>query len=206
MKPLHRADLYGWSRFDETRNIDFHSVLWVRPEGNVVVDPLALSDHERSRLTQFGGAKHIVITNSDHVRDAAALREWTGARLYGPMGERATFPIVCDVWLGDGDRIVSGLTVLAMEGSKTPGELALLLEHTTLITGDLVRAHRAGNLEMLPEAKLADPRLALASLRRLANLLGVQTVLPGDGWPAFRDGHQLLSELHRQRKLSMSRE
>jgi hypothetical protein len=28
-----------------------------------------------------------------------------------------------------------------MAGSKTPGELALILEKTTLITGDLVRGH-----------------------------------------------------------------
>lgn len=91
-----------------------------------------------------------------------------------------------------------GLVTMVMEGSKTPGELALLLEQTTLITGDLVRAHGAGALELLPEAKLSDPRLALASLRRLANQLAVQAVLPGDGWPVFRDGHQLLSELHRR--------
>ena len=37
MKRLHRADLYGWSRFDEARDIDFHSVLWKRSGGNVVV-------------------------------------------------------------------------------------------------------------------------------------------------------------------------
>ena len=204
MKLLHRADLFAWSRFDEVRNIDFHSVLWVRAEGNVVIDPLPLSDHERGRLLQFGGAKCIVVTNSDHLRDADALRDLTGAKLYGPGAERSTFPITCDGWLGDGDEVVPGLTALAMEGSKTPGELALLLEQSTLITGDMVRAHRAGSLELLPDSKLSDPRLALASLRRLANLLGVQAVLPGDGWPVFRDGHQLLSELHRQRKLSMT--
>ncbi len=204
MKLLHRADLYGWSRFDEARNIDFHSVLWVRTEGNVVVDPLPLSDHERARLIQFGGARHIVITNSDHVRGAEALRDLTHAKLYGPSAERSTFPIACDRWLGDGDEVVSGFTAFAMEGSKTPGELALLLEQTTLITGDMVRAHCAGRLELLPDGKLSDLRLALASLRRLANFLEVQAVLLGDGWPVFRDGHQLLSELHRQRKLSVS--
>ncbi len=201
MKLLHRADLYIWSRFDEARNIDFHSVLWVRPEGNVAVDPLPLSDHERARLIQFGGVKRIVITNSDHVRGAAALRELTGAKIYGPKGEQSAFPIDCNGWLADGDEPVPGLLALAMEGSKTPGELALLLDQTTLITGDMVRAHRAGALELLPDRQLSDPRLALASLRRLANLLAVQAVLPGDGWPVFHDGHPLLSELHRQRKL-----
>src|SRR5690606_35386635 len=50
MKLLYRPDLYAWSRFDEARNIDFHSVLWVREGGNVVIDPLPLSAHEQARL------------------------------------------------------------------------------------------------------------------------------------------------------------
>ena len=46
MKSLHRGDLHGWSVFDETRDVDFNSVLWVRPDGNVLFDPLPLSAHD----------------------------------------------------------------------------------------------------------------------------------------------------------------
>lgn len=198
MKQLHRADLYGWSRFDPNRNIDFHSVLWRRPEGNVVIDPLPLNDHERTRLKEFGGAAHIVITNSDHLRAAGELAAFTGARLYGPRGERDSFPLRCDVWLGDGDTVVEGLIALALEGSKTDGELSLLLERTTLITGDLVRAHAGGRLDALPEAKLRDRTLARRSLERLAAIASVVAVFPGDGWPMFRDGHAALADLVRR--------
>ena len=48
MKRLHRPDLYGWSDFNEDRNIDFHSVLWVRGSGNVAIDPLPLRAHSTS--------------------------------------------------------------------------------------------------------------------------------------------------------------
>ncbi|HET9929700.1 MAG TPA: hypothetical protein VFQ35_03395 [Polyangiaceae bacterium] len=198
MKQLHRADLYGWSRFDESRNIDFHSLLWRRPEGNVVIDPLPLSEHERGRLQEFGGVKHVVITNSDHVRATAELVALTGARTYGPRGERGSFPLQCDVWLGDEDTVVEGLVALALEGSKTDGELALLLERTTLITGDLVRAHAGGRLDSLPEAKLRDRAAARRSLERLAGIASVVAVLPGDGWPMFRDGHGALTDLVRR--------
>jgi hypothetical protein len=34
MKRLHRADLYGWSRFHEPLDLDFNSVLWVRAGGS----------------------------------------------------------------------------------------------------------------------------------------------------------------------------
>lgn len=195
MKVLHRPDLFGWSRFDESRNIDFHSVLWRRAEGNVIVDPLPLSEHERTRLQELGGVRHVVITNSDHVRAARALIDANGAKSYGPRAEAETFPFVCDEWLGDGDEIVPGLVALALEGSKTPGELALLLEGTTLISGDLIRAHAGGRLDFLPAAKLRDVALARRSLERLATLPGLQAVLSGDGWPVFRDGQRALGEL-----------
>lgn len=195
MKSLHRPDLYSWSTFDESRNVDFHSLCWVRPGGNVLIDPLPLSPHDQAHLDSLGGAGWIVITNSDHTREAAALAQRYKAKLVGPAGEREQFPFPCDRWVGDGDPIVPGLVALALDGSKTPGELALILEEHTLITGDLVRAHRAGALMILPDAKLADRRLAIASVRRLAALPGIGAVLVGDGWQVFRGGGAMLKEL-----------
>ncbi|MCZ6640344.1 MAG: MBL fold metallo-hydrolase [Gammaproteobacteria bacterium] len=195
MKRLHRDDMYGWSVFDERLNIDFHSVLWVHPDGNVVIDPLPLSEHDRIHLEQLGSVSTIVITNSDHTRASKLLAEAAGARILGPAAERAQFEFECDDWLGDGDVVVPGLNVLTLHGSKTPGELALLLEETTLITGDLIRAHEAGKLCLLPDPKLLDKEKAVASLRRCTDLPGIETVLPGDGWPVFRGGGRALAEL-----------
>jgi hypothetical protein len=195
VKRLHRPDLWGWSRFDEGRNIDFHSVLRVHPAGNVAIDPLPLSQHDSAHLESLGGVATIVITNSDHVRAAAELAAATGARVLGPAGERDRFPIPCDGVLADGDRVAEDLVALALHGSKTPGELALVLSGTTLITGDLVRAHRGGGLDCLPDAKLTDRGAALASLRRLAALPGIDAVLVGDGWPVFTGGARALREL-----------
>jgi Metallo-beta-lactamase superfamily len=195
VKRLHRPDLWSWSRFDEGRNLDFHSLLWVHPGGNVAIDPLPQSPHDREHLRSLGGVAAIVVTNSDHVRGTEELAAATGARIFGPAGERASFPLPCDRYLADGDEVASGLVALALDGSKTPGELALLLDGSTLITGDLVRAHRGGGLDSLPAAKLADRSAALASLRRLAALPDVDAVLVGDGWPIFRDGARALREL-----------
>src|SRR5262245_12474276 len=112
MKRMHRGDLYGWSRFDEDRNLDFHSILWVAPGGNVAIDPLPLSDHDRRHLDQLGGCATIVVTNSDHTRGAAALATATSARILGPAAERESFPIACQGWLGDGDLVAPGLRVI----------------------------------------------------------------------------------------------
>ena len=195
MKQLHRDDLFGWSVFDESRNIDFHGLAWVRAGGNVVVDPVPMSAHDEAHLGKLGGVATIVVTNSDHTRDAVALAEKFGARILGPRGERDGFPVRCDGWLGQDDTVVPGLVAHEVAGSKTPGELALVLEGTTLITGDLVRAHEGGRLRLLPDAKLTDGAAARASARRLAALADIDAVIVGDGWPVFRHGAEALREL-----------
>ena len=75
MKQLHRKDLFGWSEFNRERNLDFHSVLWVRDGGNVLIDPLPMSEHDHSHLQSLGGVGFIVITNSDHCRDAEHIAD-----------------------------------------------------------------------------------------------------------------------------------
>jgi hypothetical protein len=195
MKALHRKDLFAWSKFDEARDLDFNSVAWVRPDGNVLVDPLPLSAHDEEHLHKLGGAALIVLTNSEHVRDAARIRERFGAKVLGPAAERASFSLPCDGWVEHGQPIVLGLRAFALNGSKTPGELALLLEDTTLITGDLIRGQRAGALNLLPDARLKDKPAALISVRALLDHTRITTVLVGDGWPVFENGHARLEDL-----------
>ena len=195
MKRLHRPDLFGWSAFDESRNLDFHSVLWKRADGNVAIDPLPLSAHDRKHLAELGGVALVVVTNSDHTRAAEAIAKECGARIAGPAAERDAFPFTCDLWLSNGDEPLPGLKAIALDGSKTPGELALVIDGTTLVTGDLVRAHEGGRLTTLPAAKLKDPARAAASVRRLAALPGIDAILVGDGWPIFRGAGVALREL-----------
>jgi hypothetical protein len=196
MRLLHRPDLFGWSVFDTSRNIDFHGLAWIRPGGNVLVDPLPMSEHDLAHLTALGGAKHVVITNSDHTRAAQALAAHFAAELCGPSAERDSFPVPCTRWLRDNDEVVPGLRVRELAGSKTPGELAFVLEDTTLITGDMVRAHQGGRLNLLPDAKLKNREHAVASVERLVrDYPRLDAVLVGDGWPVFRDGLARLREL-----------
>jgi glyoxylase-like metal-dependent hydrolase (beta-lactamase superfamily II) len=186
MKQAHRPDLFVWSTFDQPRNLDFHSLALVRPGGNVLIDPLPLSDHDRAHLHALGGAAWIVITNSDHTRAAQALAAELEAELCGPRAERESFPFACTRWLGDGDEVVPGLKVVELHGSKTKGELALVLEETTLITGDLVRCHVGGKLNLIPAAKMSDEAQARQSIARLVrDYPKLECALVGDGWPLF---------------------
>jgi hypothetical protein len=197
MKQLHRKDLFGWSEFNNERNLDFHSVLWVREGGNVLIDPLPMSEHDHDHLQRLGGVNFIVVTNSDHCRDAEHIAHSMGAMICGPAGEEDTFPFSCERWLHDNEEVVPGLIAYQLNGSKTPGELALLLEHTTLITGDLIRCHVGGELCMLPESKLTDAAKAIQSVKRIADLPNIKAVLTGDGWPLFNHGGEALHRLAR---------
>lgn len=195
MKKLHKENLFCWSEFDSDRNIDFHSYVWVRDEGNVVFDPLPMSEHDLKHLLSLGETRYIIISNSDHVRDAQAIAGKTGAEIWGPVGEKERFPVQCSQWLDEGGLVCDGLDVYRLSGSKTEGELAFVVEGDTLITGDLVRAHAGGELCMLPAAKLTNIELAQSSVERLASIAGITAILPGDGWPVFRNGETVLAEL-----------
>ncbi len=195
MKRLHRHDLFCWSTFNERLDIDFNSFAWMAPSGVVLVDPLPLSSHDREQLRAAGGVSWIAVTNSNHLRDARQIASDFGAKLAGPAAERHSFPLPCERWLADGDELVPGLRVIELNGSKTPGELALLLEETTLIAGDLLRAHRADQLMLLlPQQGLKSEPEALASVQRLA-ALPIEHVLVGDGWCLFGEGSRRLQAL-----------
>ena len=195
MKQLHKPSLFGWSAFDETRNVDFNTTVWIREEGNIVIDPMPMSDHDRAHLQALGGVAWVVMTNSDHIRSAQDVAEIFGAQLAGPAAERSVWPFLCDAWLQDGDVLVEGLTALTCEGSKTPGELVLRLGSDTIVTGDLIRAHRAGHLMLLPDPKLSDRDAALRSVARIAAIEEIEAVLVGDGWHLFSGGHNALQAL-----------
>lgn len=195
MKQLHKPNLFGWSAFDETRNVDFNTTVWVRDEGNIVIDPMPLSAHDRTHLESLGGVAWVVMTNSDHIRSAVDIADLFDAKLAGPSGERETWPFDCDAWLADGDELVPGLTAFTCEGSKTPGELVLRIGEDTIVTGDLIRAHKGGALMILPHTKLTDPVAAHRSVVRIANMPAVETVLVGDGWHLFSGASAALNAL-----------
>ena len=195
MKTLHKPNLLCWSVFNEERDMDFNSVLWTTAHGNVAIDPLPLSEHDRRHVEALGGVQDIVITNSDHLRGAVELSASTGARVWAPAAELDRLARLEPHAARDGEQPIAGLEIIELHGSKTPGELALLIEHHTLIVGDLVRGQRAGRLNLLPDAKLSDRTAALASLRRLTEVQSIEAVLVGDGWPVFHGGRHALNAL-----------
>ncbi len=199
MKSLQRSDLFAWSVFEESKDIDFNGHLLVRPDGpNIAFDPMPLCAHDAAQIDCMGGIDLVMISTADHVRATADVVARWGAAVAAPAleSERAEFAtIVGTQWL-EPDEVVEDVRCLWMRGSKAPGELAFLLPGgDTLITGDLVRAQRAGSLSLLPDEKLSDRAAAFDSVALLAALPDLQAVLVGDGQSVFRDAPARLAEL-----------
>lgn len=190
-----RENLYCWSEFSEAHQVDFNGFLLYLMEGNILVDPLLFSPEDEKDLRDLGPVASIIVTNSDHLRAAEQLSKELGVPVYAPAGEEGAFPCRVVRWLKDGDFVAPELQIFALEGSKTDGELAILFEEKTLITGDLIRSNEKGTLTLLADEKLKDKAKAVASVKRLAALPKLEALAVGDGGPVFEDAKARLSEL-----------
>ena len=192
MKRLMIDGLYSWSVFSEMRQIDFNGHLWVRDEGNIAIDPVAMSDSDREHFEQLGGAKWIVITNRDHEREAAAFQEWTGAEVIVHEADADLVDFKPSRTVSDGETIVPGLKAVHLQHGKSPGEIALYFSHKgTILFGDIVAGEPMGRLSLLADDKLEDAPQAAMQLRKVL-ALRFNAVLVGDGHSIFRDGRQEL--------------
>lgn len=199
MKSTRHDGLFFWSVHQTDRGIDFNGFFWKRERGNLLIDPLPLDDADRAFIEAEGGARFVLVTNAHHLREAPALARHFGAALLAPAAERAAFGEAAAAithWI-DGDaslpeELREDLRVFTLDGTKTAGELALYLAPLrALLFGDSVRAHRAGELCLLPDAMLRDKAALLESLRPLL-AQDADAVLLGDGDSLFTGGRAAL--------------
>ena len=199
MKRLIFDDIYSWSVFSEMRQIDFNGHLWVRPEGNVIIDPVPMINSDLDQFDRLGGAALIVITNRDHEREAEAFCKHTGAQVVVHKADAAELEGSADRLIVGGEEIVPGLQAIHLRHGKSPGEIALYFpEKRVVLSGDLVVGAPVGSLTLLANEKLADPPKAALELRKIL-ALPFDTILVGDGHSILHDARQRLVECLQRR-------
>jgi uncharacterized cupin superfamily protein len=180
---LARLDIPGawmWSAWQPDRGMNFNSYLFERGAGCVAVDPLPLDDASMETIAQMGGVQTIVITNPDHVRASAALRERFGARVIDTAK--------------DGEEVFPGAHAVVIPFGKTD-EIALHLRAAgAAVVGDAIVGSPAGALSLLPDEKLRDPQRLPFALRRLW-ALQLETLLLCDGQPIFHGADAAIGAL-----------
>lgn len=208
MKRVMFDDLYTWSVFDEEKQFDFNGFLWVREEGNILIDPVPMSDSDAAQLDELGGAALIVLTNRDHERDAVAFKARTGAQIVAHEADAPLFELTVDRSVTDGEEIVPDLRVLHLSHGKSPGEIALLWRDSSVaFIGDYVWGHPVGTLVLGAEPKVAEPAQAALQLRKLLLFAPqLDALLLGDGHSILRGARDaLIAMLEARRDIYINR-
>src|SRR4051812_188758 len=187
--------IFTWPWFSQRHGYDFNGYLVDHPDGNVCIDPVEMDETVLESLRSHGVA-HIVLTNRNHFRAAAKVKERTGASVaIHPADaqfarERGT-PV--DDELAHGGR-VGPFTVIDAHG-KSPGEIALHWpERRIVVVGDACVGKTPGECALLPDVVIEDKPALCASLRRLSGL-DFDTLLLGDGHPVLEGGKKALERL-----------
>ncbi len=192
MKQLVIPGFYSWSEFSHAKQMDFNGYLWVREGGNLLIDPVPMSDDDIRFTEAQGGVRWCIITNADHARDVAHLRQHFGFTVAAHSTDAPRLGVPVDERLEDGDEPIPGLHVLHLAHGKTPGEVALWLpERSTLVAGDILQGAPAGALSLPADSKLADPPRAALELRKLLRL-PVANLLVGDGHSLFGNAREAI--------------
>lgn len=171
-----------WSWFSEEKQIEFNGHLLDVGEHRILVDPPPLPDADLAQLKAGGGMDYILLTNRDHVREAARYRDELHARVYVPKADAPEMSVTPDKTFVDGELLPGGLWVIHLADQKSPGESALFLQQGrgVLLVGDALLGKPAGSVSLLPDAKYADPAKAREGVRRVLNY-HFDSLLVGDG-------------------------
>ncbi|MBV8163475.1 MAG: cupin domain-containing protein [Candidatus Eremiobacteraeota bacterium] len=192
MQKLALSGMAMWSVWQPDRAMFFNSFFLERAGGNIVVDPLALSDVQTAYLRERGGVAWIVITNRDHERRARELATAFSAKIATGEKEAKLLSGPADRQLKTGDTLADDLEVIELEGGKTPGEIALHLKGAkAAIVGDALWGDPAGSLRLPPDEKLIDPKKAVLSLRQIW-ALRLDVLLVGDGACLFGNADAII--------------
>jgi uncharacterized cupin superfamily protein len=169
-----------WSAWQPDRGMNFNSYLFERDGGCVAIDPLPLDEQSIDVLRGLGGVHTIIVTNPDHIRGSAALREHFNARVVDTFA--------------DGEELFAGAYAVAIPCGKTDEIAVHLPAAKAAVVGDAIIGSPAGGLSLLPDSKLRDPQGLVFALRKLW-ALQLNSLLLCDGQPIFSGADDALGVL-----------
>jgi glyoxylase-like metal-dependent hydrolase (beta-lactamase superfamily II) len=193
--------IFTWGSTYADRPWDLNGYAIALMGGTVLIDPPALEEADWQKLPK--PITTIVLTNRDHVRDAALFRTRYGARIVASKDEVSQFsPLTIDTVVQEGDLVCGALRVIHLPG-KSPGEIALYLEpayHAVskerggiLVLGDAIIGNPRGALGLVPEEKLDDPKTLRGSLPKILDYQ-FEVLLLCDGQSVLSNAKQKVSE------------
>ena len=174
--------IWQWSWFSEEKQLNFNGLFLTVGEHRIVVDPPPLTGEASALIRRQGQLDYIIVTNRDHVREAAACQADFRCQLQVPDADAPQMDLKPTKTFKDGELLPGGIWVIHLQDQKSPGESALFVQQGrgVLIVGDALIGKPAGALSLLPEGKYADATKAKAGLQRLLKYQ-FDAILVGDG-------------------------
>lgn len=189
-------DIWQWSWFSDEKQLDFNGLLLVIGEHKILVDPPPMTAEARAVVRRHEPMDYIIITNRDHVREAAAYQAELNCQLRVPEADAAQMDVKPTKTYKDGELLPGGIWAIHLREQKSPGESALFIERErgVLIVGDALIGKPPGAVRMLPGEKYADSAKAKEGLRRLLKY-NFDSLLVGDGASILVGAKQQVEQL-----------
>ena len=154
-----------WSWFSPEKGFNFNSYMICSDSEWVIIDPVETDVNE---IKKHAETASIILTNRDHERFAAKIRESFRAIIYAPELDAEQMELKPDLTYNDGDYLPSGLKAILIRHGKSEGETALLWEKKKILfIGDAIIGWPKGEFSLLPAAKYKNPENAKEAIREL---------------------------------------
>jgi glyoxylase-like metal-dependent hydrolase (beta-lactamase superfamily II) len=184
--------VFTWGSTYIDRPWDLNGYAIVLDSGTLLIDPPAPDEGGWQTLPK--PITTIVLTNRDHIRDAALFQKRYDARLIAGKNELAQLaPLKIDQAVREGDLIAGVLRVIDLPG-KSPGEIGLYVDPAhhpvsrqlggILFLGDAIIGNPPGALGLVPEQKIDDSKTLRQSLHKLLDY-DFEVLLLCDGQPVL---------------------
>ncbi len=189
-------NVWQWSWFSEEKQLNFNGHLLTVGEHRILVDPPPMTAGDIAFARQGDPVDYILVTNRDHEREAAFLREEFRCSVIVPELDAKEIALTNVKTCKDGELLPGGIWVIQLTHQKSPGESALFLDtgKGILIVGDAIIGHPDGALRHLPPEKYADVELARDGLRRLLKYK-FESLIVGDGASIISGAKPILEQL-----------
>lgn len=189
-------DIWQWSWFSDEKQLDFNGLFLVIGEHKILVDPPPMTAEARAVVRRHEPIDYIVITNRDHLREAAVYQAEFRCQLRVPEADAAQMDVKPTTTYKDGELLPGGIWAIHLKDQKSPGESALFIERGrgVLIVGDALIGKLPGSVHLLPVEKYVDIQKAKDGLRRLLTY-NFDSLLVGDGTSILVGAKQQVKQL-----------
>lgn len=175
-------DIWQWSWFSDEKQLDFNGLFLMIGEHKILVDPPPMTAEARAVVRRHEPIDYIVITNRDHLREAAVYQAEFKCQLRVPEADAAQMDVKPTTTYKDGELLPGGMWTIHLKDQKSPGESALFIERGrgVLIVGDALIGKPPGSIRLLPAEKYVNIQKAKEGLCRLLKY-NFDSLLVGDG-------------------------